>query len=222
MMPQAMGYTKESTMHAAVDRGGRMLAQAAPPNPTFSGPETTWIVVIVVIALAIVLAIVWTRSQRSQALHRRFGPEYDRTVERSGSAQRAEAELAARERRIRALDIRPLPPDARQRYADAWRGVQARFVDAPGPATAEADRLVTNVMRDRGYPIGDETQRLEDLSVDHARVLDNYRVARAVSLKSERGVATTEELRSAMIAYRALFADLLGPDRVADGAANRG
>jgi hypothetical protein len=181
-----------------------MLAQAAPSNPTFSGPETTWIVVIAVIVLAIVLAIAWTRSQRSRALHQRFGPEYDRTVERS------------------ALDIRPLPPDARERYAVAWRGVLARFVDAPGPATADADRLVTNVMRDRGYPVGDETQRLEDLSVDHARVLDNYRIARAVSVKNERGVATTEELRSAMIAYRALFADLLGADRVTDGAPNRG
>jgi hypothetical protein len=100
--------------------------------------------------------------------------------------------------------------------------VQARFVDSPAPATADADRLVTTVMRDRGYPVGDETQRLEDLSVDHARVLDNYRIARAVSLKSERGVATTEELRSAMVAYRALFADLLGADPVAGGSPTRG
>jgi hypothetical protein len=198
-----------------------MLAQAAPSNPGLGVPETTWIVIVAVILIVVVLAILSARARRSQALHQRFGPEYDRTIERSGSAQRAEAELAARERRVRALDIRPLPPGARDRYAEEWRTVQAQFVDAPGPATTAADQLVTNVMRDRGYPVGDDAQRLDDLSVDHARVLDNYRTACAVSLKNERGAATTEELRSAMVAYRALFADLLGADPVA-GTTPRG
>jgi hypothetical protein len=200
-----------------------MLAQAAPSSPpAYGGSDTTWIVVVAVIVLAIVVAVLWTRTRRTQALHQRFGPEYDRAVARSGSMQRAEDELAARERRVRALDIKPLPPGARDRYAEEWRGVQARFVDAPGPATTDAQRLVTNVMRDRGYPVGDENQQLQDLSVDHARVLDNYRTARAVSVKNEAGTATTEDLRKAMVAYRALFADLLGTDPVADTTTPRG
>lgn len=183
-----------------------MLAQAATTD------STTWIIVaIVVVAIVVVLAVVMQR-RRSTALRDKFGPEYDRTVRSTGSPQRAEAELAAREKRHRKLDIRPLTPGARDRYAGSWRSVQSRFVDEPGAAVGEADRLVNEVMADRGYPMDDAQQRMDDLSVEHARVLDNYRTATAIAQRNARGEATTEDLRQAMISYRALFADLLGTD----------
>ncbi len=134
---------------------------------------------------------------------------------RTGSAGRAESDLAAREQRVRKLDIRPLAPGARDRYAADWREVQARFVDQPAAAVGDADRLIANVMRGRGYPTGDDRQRFEDLSVEHATVVENYRVARKISLQNDRGAATTADLRRAMVAYRALFADLLGTDPTA-------
>jgi hypothetical protein len=185
-----------------------LLAQAGAPS---SSSSTTWIIVAAIIVLLIVL-LVAAQRRRSQRLHDRFGPEYERAVAETGSRQRAEAELAARERRYRSLDIQPLPAGARDRYAEEWRVVQARFVDAPGPAVADADRLVNNVMRDRGYPLGDFDQRVDDLSVEHANVVDNYRLARDIARKNDRGEATTEDLRKAMVAYRALFEDLLSTD----------
>lgn len=193
-----------------------MLAQAAPSSqPAFGAPETTWIIIIAVVVVAIVLAALAARNRRRAALHERFGPEYDRTVAETGSPARAEAELANRERRHRTLHIRPLTPGARDRYAEEWRRVQAGFVDTPATAVGDADRLVTDVMRDRGYPVGDDSQRVDDLSVEHARVVDNYRTGREIAMRSERGDATTEELRRAIVAYRALFADLLEVDPVA-------
>lgn len=191
-----------------------MLAQA---TGTSASP-TTWIVVAaVVVVVLIAIAVIGARRKRSQALQDRFGPEYDRTVRETGSPKRAEAELAAREKHVRSLDIRPLTPGARDRYAESWRGVQAAFVDSPGPAVNDADRLVNDVMRDRGYPVDDPQGRMNDLSVEHASVLDNYRSATAIAQRNERGEATTEELRQAMISYRALFADLLGADPVQNG-----
>lgn len=193
-----------------------MLAQAAPSGqPAFGMPETTWIVIVAVVVVAIIIAAFATRKRRKAALHERFGPEYDRAVQQTGSPERAEAELAQRERRHRTLHIRPLAPGARDRYAEQWRGVQSQFVDTPAGAVGDADRLVTDVMRDRGYPVGDEAQRADDLSVEHARVVDNYRFGRDVAMRCSRGDATTEELRRAMVAYRVLFADLLDVDPVA-------
>lgn len=193
-----------------------MLAQAA-ASP---GVDTTTLIVVVavVIVLLVVLAVIVAR-RRSEGLRRRFGPEYDRTLEETGSRNRAEQELAARETRVRKLHIQPLPDGARNRYAEEWRAVQARFVDEPGPAVAAASALVVNVMRDRGYPTDDAEQNDADLSVEHAGVLDNYRIARDVSLRNERGEASTEDLRGAMVAYRSLFADLLGADPVSAGSA---
>ncbi|MEV7612014.1 hypothetical protein [Streptomyces sp. NPDC089799] len=81
----------------------------------------------------------------------------------------------------------------------------------PGDAVARADRLVTHLMRDRGYPTEGYDQRLHDLSVEHGRTLEHYRSAHEVQVRSADGQATTEELRGAMVHYRALFDELLTP-----------
>jgi FtsZ-interacting cell division protein ZipA len=174
---------------------------------------TIVIVAIVVIAL-IVAALVVARQRRSQQLQEGFGPEYERTVEeRGGDRREAEAELRERARRRKEFDIRPLEPAARDRYAERWRAAQRRFVDQPGPAVGEADALVMEVMRDRGYPVADEfEQRAADVSVDHPEVVEHYRAAHAISTRATAGEAGTEDLRQAMVHFRALFAELLGDD----------
>jgi hypothetical protein len=130
-------------------------------------------------------------------------------VTEHGDQRGAQAELEARQKRVEQLDIRSLSPSDRARFADAWRATQAHFVDDPSAAIGEADRLVTDVMKARGYPIGDFEQRAADVSVDHPRVVENYRAARDTALRNERGQASTEDLRQAMVHYRALFEDLL-------------
>ncbi len=168
-----------------------------------------WVFAIVIVALG--AAVVWLLLQRrdSQRLQARFGPEYERAVRENGTRRGAERELESREKRVEALDIRPLPESARARFHDEWQGVQSRFVDAPAESTAEADRLVAEVMRERGYPVGDFEQRAADVSVDHPHVVEHYRAAREIAVRSGRGEATTEELRQGMVHYRALFEDLL-------------
>ena len=175
---------------------------------------TTWIAIAV--AVILVLAIVWyaARKQRSEHLRKQFGPEYDRYVRTIGSQSKAEEELAARERRHRKLDIKPLAPEARQRYQEEWRELQSEFVDAPEAAIRKADTLIQNVMRDRGYPTGDFDRQAEDLSVEHSTVLDDYRSAHAISERSTSGAASTEELRQAVISYRSLFDSLVGTQAV--------
>jgi hypothetical protein len=169
-------------------------------------------IVIIVIAIIVVVAaiagVVYTTRRRQ--LQQRFGPEYDRMVEQTGSRSKAEAELASRQRRVAGLDIRPLDPAARARYAQDWAAVQERFVDAPQDAVMAAQRLVMTVMKDRGYPTEGGDQVLADLSVDHANVLDHYRAAYGISQRAADNAASTEDLRQAMIHYRALFEDLLG------------
>lgn len=174
-------------------------------------PTWGWIVIAVVVVLAVVALIVAlaNRRRRSDRIRGRFGPEYDRTVEELGNRRRAESELSARERRREELDIRPLQPAARDRYVQAWRDVQVRFVDMPSESVREADALVTQVMRDRGYPMEDFDQRAADVSVDHPRVVEDYRTAHAISRANDGGRATTEDLRRAMVHYRTLFEDLL-------------
>jgi hypothetical protein len=189
-----------------------MLAQAL---STDASNTWIWFAVAVVIVLAII-AFAATRK-RSERMRNRFGPEYDRTVASTGSTKRAEAELARREKRVHDLNIRPLTPGARERYTDSWRGVQARFVDDPSAAIAAADRLLTDAMRDRGYPVDDPARRMEDLSVEHAGTLNNYRNATAIAHRNASGKASTEELRQAMISYRALFSELVGAEPVHEG-----
>src|SRR3954451_13101183 len=171
------------------------------------------IVAIVVIAL-IVAAIVLMRQRRSQQLQEGFGPEYERTVEeRGGDRREAEAELRERRQRRDQFEIRELEPAARDRYADRWRDAQRRFVDEPAPAVGEADALVIEVMRDRGYPVADEfEQRAADVSVDHPEVVEHYRAAHGISTRATAGEANTEDLRQAMVHFRALFVELLGED----------
>ncbi|MEU8322542.1 hypothetical protein AB0C33_29650 [Nonomuraea sp. NPDC048881] len=166
------------------------------------------VVVVAVVALAAVGYVVLQQQRRSR-LRERFGPEYERTVAESDNRREAERELIAREQRHSELDIRPLPEETRDAYANRWTEVQERFVDAPGFAVTEADQLVTSVMADRGYPTDDFEQRLSDLSVGHAATLDHYRTAHEISGRAARKEASTEELRQAMVHYRALFEELL-------------
>jgi len=170
------------------------------------------ITVIVIVAAIVVTSIVAGvgYDRRRRRLRRRFGPEYDSLVEERGSRRKAEAELADRERRVRGLDIRPLDTAARFRYARRWTAIQEHFVDAPPQAVADARLLVMAVMSERGYPTEGDDQVLADLSVYHAGALDHYRAAHGISQRAADNLASTEDLRQAMIHYRTLFQDLLG------------
>jgi hypothetical protein len=175
---------------------------------------------LALIALALVVGMLaaWLvlQRRRSAYLRERFGPEYERAVQQIGDRRRAETELEQREKRVEQLQIRPLPLSEAQRFADAWRQVQARFVDDPSGAVADADRLVAEVMQARGYPVGDFEQRAADISVDHPDVVEHYRVAHRIALANERGQATTEDLRQAMVHYRALFGHLLETEGIVE------
>ena len=170
-----------------------------------------WIVIAIVAVVLVVAVIGWSkaRQRRTQTLREGFGPEYDRTLEDTGSRRRAEAELRERQERREQLEVRALSPAARDRYVTLWQGTQARFVDDPGGAVAEADRLVQEVMRERGYPADDFDQRAADISVDHPHVFSNYRTPHEISLRNDRGEASTEDLRQSMVHYRSLFEELL-------------
>jgi Tfp pilus assembly protein PilX len=167
------------------------------------------IAIIVVILVVVALLAGLSAVNRRRRLRDRFGPEYDRAVSEHGRRE-AEAELAERERRVRHLDIKPLSPTARAQYASEWAAVQEQFVDAPQSAVTGAQTLVTAVMKDRGYPTEAFDQIVADLSVEHAATLDHFRAAHDISQRATAGAASTEELRQAMIHYRALFTELLG------------
>jgi hypothetical protein len=176
-----------------------------------------WIVIVAAVVVAcLLIAALALRGRRRRALQERFGPEYDRAVDATGDRRAAEAELHEREERHEELDIRELTPAARDRYFDEWRVVQARFVDAPGDAVNEADRLVQQVMRDRGYPVDDFETRADAVSVDHPHLVENYRAGHGVWAANERGEATTEDLRQSLVHYRSLFEELLGRGVAAD------
>jgi hypothetical protein len=170
---------------------------------------TVVIILAIVVALVIVVGfIVFLWRRRSQKLQEQFGPEYKHAVRQYGDARKAEAELTAREKRVRKLDIRPLTHEEQDRFAVLWRKTQARFVDEPSKAVGEADGLVKDVMQTRGYPVGDFDQRAADVSVDHPNVVTNYRAGREIAARNRSGEATTEDLRQAMKHYRALFEEL--------------
>lgn len=173
------------------------------------------IAAIVAIAI-IVAALVYRNRLRRQRLRERFGPEYDQTVRTVGTAGRAEALLEERQRRVERFKIRPLRRQQAEAFAQEWRRVQARFVDDPDGAVGAADRLVSEVMAARGYPLEDFDTRAADLSVDHPRVVQNYRTARGLAERRSRGEAGTEELRQAVMNYRTLFDDLLETDEPDD------
>src|SRR3954451_5600591 len=160
--------------------------------------NTALFIVAVVVILAIVIAAWWfAQRRRSEQLRERFGPEYERTVDEVGDRRKAESELASREKRVKELSIRDLSPAERTHFADSWHDIQARFVDDPLGAAGDADRLVVRVMEARGYPMGDFDQRAADISVQHPELVQNYRAARDIHLRSERGNASTEDLRQA-------------------------
>jgi hypothetical protein len=169
-------------------------------------------VVLLIVVLVIVLVAVGVfafMKQRRRKLQDRFGPEYDRSVATSGDRGEAERSLRDKAARRDQLDIRPLGEEARARYADEWSLVQARFVDEPGPAVDEADALVARVMRERGYPVEDFESRNDMAAVDHPDVVEHYRAAHQIHSANASGHADTEELRSALLHYRALFDVLL-------------
>jgi hypothetical protein len=181
-------------------------------------PTWVWIVIIGA-AVGVLVAVAWaaTSTARRRSLRNRFGPEYDRTVEDAPTRREAEAELRDRERRHDELEIRPLSAADRGRYLREWERVQADFVDDPGTAVAEADELIQRVMRDRGYPVEDFDQRAADLSVEHADVVEHYRTGHAVARRHARDEADTEQLRQALVHYRALFDALLALEPPAQG-----
>jgi hypothetical protein len=174
--------------------------------------ETLVLVGIGVVVLLLGLAVwAYTRRRRRVNLRERFGPEYERTVEAVGPA-RADAVLQERAARVSRFKLRKLTQEQADAFAREWRRTQARFVDNPEAAVGEADQLVTQVMTARGYPLEDFDRRADDLSVDHPVVVQNYRTARALALRRQRGEAGTEEMRQAVVNYRELFNELLEVD----------
>jgi hypothetical protein len=177
--------------------------------------NTTLGVIVAVVLVLVVIGVLWYVSQQRQRQHRteelksNFGPEYDRAVDQYGESREAEKELLARKERVEQLHIKELSGEQSTRFAREWHEVQTRFVDNPEGAIADADRLVTEVMQVRGYPMGDFEQRAADVSVDHPNVVEHYRAAHDIAGKSARGDAETEDLRQAMVHYRSLFQDLI-------------
>jgi FtsZ-interacting cell division protein ZipA len=175
----------------------------------------TWVWIVIAAAVVIVLlAIVWsaTRAKRTRSLQDTFGREYDRTVDQAGDRRAAERELLERQKQHDKLDIKPLSPESRDRYVRRWQSTQTRFVDDPRGAVAEADALVQEVMQERGYPTKDFERRVADISVDHPDLVEKYRTADGIARASERGEASTEDMRHSVRHYRALLAELLETD----------
>jgi hypothetical protein len=173
-----------------------------------------WVWILIVIAVVVIAAVAffgWLQARRRR-LRETFGPEYDRALTEAPSRREAEAELDERRKRREELEIRPLSPSAAGRYTHEWENVQVRFVDDPVGATRDADRLIERVMEDRGYPVEDFDSQAELVSVDHPSVVENYRAAHATFLAHDRGDASTEDLRQAMVHYRALFEELVRVD----------
>jgi hypothetical protein len=176
-------------------------------------PVWGWILIAAIVVAAAVVVVIVARSRsnqrRTEGLKQRFGPEYERTVAQAGDQIAAEKELAARERKRDKLDIAPLSAESFAKYEKSWRAVQTAFVDDPTSAVGDADRLITLVMSERGYPVDDFEQRADDISVDHPTVVENYRAAHDIHLAQESGGVDTETQRQAFVHYRALFEKLL-------------
>ena len=171
--------------------------------------------VLILLITGAILAPVFSRRKRSERLHGHFGTEYDHTVETLGDEKKALTELEERQKHVASLDIRPLSAGERERYAADWAAVQSKFVDEPGQAIIDADRLIMEVMLLRAYPVSDFEQRAADVSVNYPELVSNYRAARVIAIKNEQQQADTEELRQAMIYYRSLFEELLEIEPVA-------
>jgi hypothetical protein len=172
-------------------------------------PYWGWLLVVLAAVVLVGAVLAAMRVSRTRRLRHAFGSEYDRAVDETGSRSEAEAELRERQKRHESLDLRPLDADAREDYLDRWRAAQERFVDDPRGANLEADHLVIEVMQARGYPVEGIDQRAADISVDYPQIVDVYRSAHDVAVRQSVGEATTEDLRTAMRHYRALFDELL-------------
>jgi hypothetical protein len=184
--------------------------------------ETQTILIILGVVILLILGLgggwYFGTQRRSRELRQRFGQEYDYTVREVGDKKKAEEELQARRQRVESLNLRTLGEDERQRFNDSWKSVQAQFVDQPAEAVGEADRLVQEVMMARGFPVSDFEQRAADVSVLYPDLVHDYRAARQIADRNERGEADTEDLRQAMVHYRALFEELLETrDREVEG-----
>ena len=171
---------------------------------------STAMIIVLIVSIVAIGAAVWmfVEKRRTQRLRTKFGPEYDRMVQQSDRRQ-AESVLEKRTKRVEKFHIRSLTTDERSRFAEAWKREQARFVDDPRMAVGNADRLVGEVMRARGYPMAEFDQRADDISVDHPQVVENYRAAHDIAARDSRGDTSTEDLRQGMVYYRALFVELL-------------
>ena len=169
------------------------------------------VILLVLIAAIVIAAVVFlvARKRRSQNLREQFGPEYDRVVRKEGDVNKGERTLEFRQKHRKSLKIRPLSADEHTRFSSRWKEVQAQFVDDPAGAVAVADALIIEAMQARGYPTTDFTQQAADISVDHPVVVENYRAAHEIAQRRSRGQASTEDLRQAMVHYRALFSELL-------------
>lgn len=182
----------------------------------------TWTLLVIAGVLIVLALAAWLthRRRQSSGLQQRFGAEYGRAMDSLGSRDRAEAELRAREKRVEGLRIVPLAPADAEYFAAQWMALQGRFVDSPQGALQEADRLVRDLMLKRGYPMGDFERRAADVSVDHPAVVGHYRQAQAITQREQSGAADTEDLRKAVVHYRALFDELLevNPRREAHAA----
>src|SRR5580658_4017876 len=165
--------------------------------------------VAVIAVLALAAWFVFQRRRQSARLQQRFGAEYDRTVGELGGRTKAESELKAREERVEQFTIAPLAPAEATRFSQAWNALQGRFVDNPKGVVVQADQLIRELMLKRGYPMSDFEHRAADISVDHPDVVENYRAARTIAARDERGEADTEELRKAVVHYRVLFDEML-------------
>jgi len=186
-------------------------------NPNLMDPKFLMLAGVVIIVI-VVVAWMYARKRRNTtaALRKKFGPEYDRAVLVHGTGRKAEAKLEDREKRAEKFNLRDLDPGELERFLKRWESVQSRFVDSPKGAVAEADDLVSSFMKARGYPVTDFDQRAADISVDHPRVVENYRSAHEIALRVGKDAATTEDLRTAMIHYRSLFEELMQVPTIVD------
>lgn len=179
----------------------------------------TFIVVAFVVVVALILFWLYLQRRRSAALRDRFGEEYDRTIDTRGGRAKAEADLEAREKRVKAFDIRPLGPDERERFTGEWREAKALFVDSPAEAVIRSDRILADMMKTRGYPMTDFEHRHADLTVDHGDVATHYLAGHEIADRAGKDETTTEELRRAMNHYERLFDHLVSD--TGDGVASR-
>jgi hypothetical protein len=179
-------------------------------NEHLLDPKFLMLAGVVILVIAVVAWLyVQKRRNTTASLRQKFGPEYERAVHQQGSERKAEAKLADRQERVEKLNIRDLDPMEREHFSKQWESVQSRFVDSPRGAVTEADDLVSSLMKTRGYPVSDFDQRAADISVDHPKVVENYRSGHDVALRVGKNGVSTEELRTAMIHYRSLFEELV-------------